>query len=468
MAMLTSSITLARCSSAIAFVVVLLLPNAAQSADAPWQAGAARVNITPEKYMWMAGYRSRTAPASGKLTDLWAKALFLQDAAGHRGLVITLDLVGIDRTLSQKICDRLKEKFGLSRDQIVICTSHTHSGPVVGMNLAPLHYWGLDPQQQKLIDEYADRLVEKVVEVAGESFNTMHPSRLQWGSAYESFAVNRRNNPAGEVPSRRAAGTLVGPVDHDVPVLTVRDAAGTLNAVLFGYACHATTVSFQHWSGDFPGYAQIEIEKSNPGCIAMFWAGCGADQNPLPRSSVELAKEYGAELAEAVGEALAATLPELSATLTTAYREIEAPLSELPDPVELKTKLPPGGETGTVQQRWAKDVLLQIEQHGELKNHYPYPVSVWKIGGEIDFIALGGEVVVDYAVRLKHQRNGRRTWVAAYSHDVMAYIPSLRVLKEGGYEGGGSNVYYGLPALWHANIEETIVNAVETLTPTPR
>lgn len=446
-------------------VCCLLTPLSANAQEAAWQAGAAAVNITPDNYMWMAGYGSRTAPASGKLTELWSKALVLDDGDGNRGVIITLDLVGIGRALSQQVCDQLKMAHGLNRNQIVICTSHTHSGPVVGKNLAPLHYWGVDATQQKLIDQYEQQLAANIVKAVGLAIANIQPSRIQYGSGYESFAVNRRNNPAGEVPKRRELGTLAGPVDHDVPVLSVRDANGKLKAVLFGYACHATTVSFQHWSGDYPGYAQIEIEKMHPGCVAMFWAGCGADQNPLPRRTVELAKQYGAELAEAVDEVLVASLPELPAKLTTTYREIQAPLSTLPQPEALQADLPPDGEIGTYQQRWAKDVLLQIESTGPLKNYYPYPISVWKIGDQVDFISLGGEVVIDYALRLKQERSGNRTWVAGYSNDVMAYVPSLRVLKEGGYEGGDSNVYYGLPALWGEQIEEAIVGAVHELAP---
>lgn len=442
----------------------LVVPTYLQ-ADTPWQAGAARVNITPEHFMWMAGYGSRTAPASGKLTDLWAKALVLDDNHGNRGVVVTLDLVGIDRELSQQVCAELQQAYGLARRQIVICTSHTHSGPVVGRNLAPLHYLGVDADQQALIDQYAAALVRQVVALVGSAINDIAPSRLQWGSGYESFAVNRRNNPADKVPDWRARGMLVGPVDHDVPVLSVRDQDGQLKAVLFGYACHATCIALQHWCGDYPGYAQIELEKLHPGCVAMFWAGCGADQNPLPRRTIELAKEYGAELAEAVDEVLAAALPELPARLTMEYQEIKAPLSGLPDPEKLRSDLPPPGEFGTYPQRWAKHLLAEIESNGPCKDHYPYPISVWSIGDQVDFIALGGEVVVDYALRLKRQRYHQRTWVAGYSHDVMAYIPSRRVLKEGGYEGGDSNIYYGLPALWDQQIEEAIVGGVHQLSP---
>ena len=96
---------------------------------------------------------------------------------------------------------------------------------------------------------------------------------MQWGSGLSTFAVNRRENPSNKVSEWRDGGTLKGPVDHDVPVLSVRDPEdATLRAVLFGYACHATTLSGLQWCGDYPGYAQIAIEKEHPGCVALFWA----------------------------------------------------------------------------------------------------------------------------------------------------------------------------------------------------
>ena len=65
-------------------------------------------------------------------------------------------------------------------------------------------------------------------------------------------------------------------------------------------------------------------------------------------------------------------------------------------------------------------------------------------------------MVVDYALRLKREL-GPRTWAMGYANDVMAYIPSKRVLLEGGYEGGGAMVYYGLPTVWSAEVEEKIM-----------
>lgn len=414
----------------------------------------------------MAGYGSRKAPADGKVTELKGKALALEDAAGHTALILTLDLVGIDREQSQMLCRRIAERHGLERPQIAICTSHTHSGPVVGRNLGPLHYWSVDDAQKKSIDDYAAVLLEKLVALAGEALAARAPARLQWGGGKATFAVNRRENkPYDAVPERREHGDLAGPVDHDVPVLSVRDPEGNLKAVLFGYACHATVLSANQWNADYPGYAQAAVEAAHPGSVALFWAGCGGDQNPLPRGEVALAEAYGAELAESVEEVLDAPMEILAPRLDTRYREIPAPLAEVPTRDQLEAT---AASTNRFEVARARLLLRQLEKRGALDGGYPYPVSAWLFGdGQVEWIALGGEVVVDYARRLKAERLAQRTWVAGYSHDVMAYIPSLRVLREGGYEGGGSNVYYGLPALWGEAIEETIVKAAHDLAGAP-
>ena len=269
------------------WMVIVLLLTAGGASAADWKAGVAKTKITPSEFMLMAGYGSRTEPANGKLTDLWAKALVLEDERGSCGVVVTLDLVGIDRTLSAKICETLKTKHGLARKQISICTSHTHTGPAVGMNLAPLHYLVATPKQQKQIEAYSLTVHDKVVSVVGSAIDNIQPAKLSWGNGRSTFAVNRRENkPYGKVAQWRTEGALKGPVDHDVPVLAVRDNDGQLKSLLFGYACHSTTLAVRQWSGDYPGYAQIELEKRHPDCVAMFWAGCGADQNPLPRAQL--------------------------------------------------------------------------------------------------------------------------------------------------------------------------------------
>ena len=152
------------------FLLVLLGSTPALvEAAGQWKAGVASRSITPQQLMWMAGYGSRNHPAESKLTELWAKALVLESPDGKRAALVTLDLVGIDRTLSQRICGTLQKKHQMERSEISLCTSHTHSGPVVGRNLGPLHYLQVDQQQQQRIDKYADWLHDQVEQTVSEA-----------------------------------------------------------------------------------------------------------------------------------------------------------------------------------------------------------------------------------------------------------------------------------------------------------
>jgi neutral/alkaline ceramidase-like enzyme len=421
----------------------------------PWKAGVARINITPEKLMWMSGYGARNKPAEGKLTDLWAKALALEDPSGKRGLLITMDLVGIERGLSQEVCTEIQKEHKLPREAIIVSASHTHCGPVVRSNLGVMY--DLDDTQRRYVHEYGESLRQKLVQVADDALRGLGPVSLQWGIGQATFAVNRRNNPEKDVPRLKQEGKLKGPVDHDVPVLVVKNQGDKLIAVVFGYACHATVLSFYQWCGDYPGFAQAELEAMYPGSTALFWAGCGGDQNPLPRRTVALAKDYGRQLATGVAAVLQQPTRPIAGGLAMTYREIELPFDALPTREQLaKDTL---SENKNVARRAAM-LLKQLEKQGSLRGHYPYPVQVWRLGDEVDWITLGGEVVVDYALRLKKEVGPDKTWVMGYANDVMAYIPSLRVLKEGGYEGGGAMVIYGLPTVWGPRVEEVIVGAV--------
>lgn len=444
----------------IEFVLAFCLCTCGIASADDWLAGSARANITPERPIQMAGYGSRNLPADGKLTDLWAKALVLEDGSGHRGMLITLDLVGIHRDTATRICDRLRQERSLQRDQIVINCSHTHSGPVVGQNLAPLHYLLVSPPQQKLLDDYESALVKKVVAVAGQAIDDLEPCTVTRGNGSCSFAVNRRENPAATVNERREWGTLVGPYDHDVPVLVVRAKDRIAKTILFGYACHATVLNGRQWSGDYPGYAQIALEERYPYANAMFWAGCGADQNPLPRREVQLAKSYGDRLASAVREVIEGTMTPVAATLQTRMEQVDLPLADVP-PIQEVSATAARSEQKYEKAR-AEYLLARVDDSNRLPESYRYPIATWRLGTDLRFVFLGGEVVVDYALAIKDSsRGGGSVWVAGYSNDVMAYIPSRRVLREGGYEGGGSNVYYGLPGTWSPLIEKQILSQVE-------
>ncbi len=429
-------------------------PLAAAQEKTSWQAGVARVKITPQRPIWMSGYASRNRPAQGKLTELWAKALVLQDAAGRRVVLITLDLVGVDRRFGLEVRQRIARELDVPLGAVALNCSHTHTGPVVGENLRPTY--GLDEEQTQRIAQYTRWLKERVVQAAREAAAALAPARVCWTEGRATFAVNRRNNREADVPRLRREGKLRGPVDHRVPVLVVQSPQGKLRAVVAGYACHATVLSFYLWSGDYPGFFQLALEEDHPGAVAMFVAGCGGDQNPLPRRKVEYAKEYGRRLADAVNRAMKKGLRPLKPTLDFQYREVPLALAHVPSRQELQQDLK---SKNVYIARRAKLLLEQLDRQGHIPREYPYPVQSWLLGGELLWVFLGGEVVVDYSLRL-HRELGQPLWVAGYSNDVMAYIPSLRVLREGGYEGARAMIYYGLPSPWASDVEARVVEEV--------
>jgi neutral ceramidase len=445
-----------RLFSAVVFLVTFLGLMENVPAET-WRAGSASARITPDEFIWMAGYATRDRPADGKVTELYSKALVLESANNTRAVIVTLDLVGIDRELANEVRDLIETRFSIPKGQVLLCCSHTHSGPVVKRNLGPLHFYRLDQAQRTQIERYADQLRDTIVQVVGQAIGRMEPSSLAWGVGQTNFAVNRRSNKEADGRKLRTLGQLVGPSDHDVPVLAVRNTMGDLTSILFGYACHATVLSDFQWSGDYPGYAQMELETRHPGCVALFFAGCGADQNPIPRRTVELASHYGRQLASAVDQTLLTTEMKIAApSLLCKYREIDLAFDKLPTTEELRNEAASGSLYESLR---AKQLLENIDAGKPLPTSYPYPISLWRIGADLNFVALGGEVVVDYSLRIKGKMP-QTTFVAGYAHDVMAYIPSNRVLKEGGYEGGGAMVYYGLPSIWAEPVEENIMDEV--------
>lgn len=418
-----------------------------------WKAGVAKTNITPQESMWMAGYAARDRPSEGILHDLWAKALVLEDPKGKLAVLVTLDIVGIRQELSNRVRDRLQEKYKLGRHQVILNSSHTHTGPETDKNR---HKFSLDSVQLDKIERYALRLESQLMDLVGEALSSREPVELSSENGVTRFQVNRRNNVESTILEQKA---LKGPNDYAVPVLKVENPEGNPIAIVFGYACHPTVLSDYNLSGDYAGFAQMELEKTYPGATALFFQGAGADQNPLPRRSVALAKQYGKELAAAVSGVLDDEMKPISGEITTAYSEIDLTFAD-PSPTqeELTSIIEPSSEYPAYLKHNAKVLLEKLENGEKLMTSYPYPVQVWKLGHQ-SIVSLGGEVLVGYAIALK-EIFGKDIFVMGYSNDVMAYIPTASVLAEGGYEGTRSPIF---TTPWAADIEYRIVGEVVQL-----
>lgn len=444
--------------SALSIGAFPLAERATAQAGASWKAGVARAVITPEQAVWLAGYGSKRIP-DGKLHDLWAKVLALEDATGHRAVLITTDFQGVPREMSDRVFAQLRQQLGLERHQVMLAFSHNHCGPRLGDDLGD--YYPVEEEQVARVEQYTTQMESKLVALVEEALKHLSPATLKQGVGMTGFAVNRRNNREAEVGELLAQGTpLKGPVDHSVPVLTVTRPDGKLEAVLFGYACHPTTLSFTTWCGDYPGFAQLALEQQHPGTTAMFVNTCGGDQNPLPRRSVLLCERYGRMLAQAVEETLTKDLQTISPKLRTAFSHVDLAYDKVMTRAEIELDLQ---NANPIRARWAARLLRRLDAGETFGTSYPYPLHAWQLGGEMLMLGIGAEAVVDYALRFKKEF-GPGTWVCGYVDDMVAYIPSRRVWEEGGYEGGSFLYEYRHPALrWAGDVEDRIATGIHAL-----
>lgn len=445
---------------AAALVAMALLFNVlraprvtAAEGNAEWRAGVAAADITPASSMWMGGYAARKHPSVGTVQPLQAKALVLADAMGSRFVFITVDAIGVTRLLRKNLERRLEASYQLQPQEFVLTASHTHSGPEFRPGRVPESAVG----GEAVAARYMASLEDTLHALVGRALDALAPAKLAYSHARAGFAMNRRLPRDGEFVN---APNPDGPVDHDVPVLRIDGADGALRAVLFGYACHNTTLT-QTWyqfCADYAGYAKQDLEADHPGMVALFLTGCGGDQNPYPRGTLPLAQAHGRTLATAVEAALGAKARPLTGPLRSAYAEIELDYAPAPSRADFEAQAKSKNATEAAHGR---RMLTLLDRGERLPAHYPYPLQIVRLGSELKLIALGGEAVVDYSLRLKRELGGRElVWMAAYSNDVMAYIPSERVLREGGYEGGGAMRLGVHPGPWAAGLEDKIVAKV--------
>lgn len=436
---------------------ILTASNLPGDLQAAWEVGVAKVDITPTEPVALAGYGGKTRLPLRVVHPIWIKAMAFRDDTGAVSVLVTADLVGLTTRMTDEIARRAREKHGLPRERLLLNYSHNHSCPVTGDVL--WLYYELSAGEAAARDRYTSRLHDLYESVIGQAIADLEPATLSFEQGLAGFAVNRRRAR----PGGRALG---GQVDHDVPVLAA-SAQGKLKAVAFGYSCHTTALSGLTISGDYAGYAQIEVEKAHPGAVALFVQNCGGDANPLPRlmgpvgePAEELAGMYGRILAEAVRQVLKNKMIPLSGPLTPAMGETELLFREGPALATLRERLP---AAGGMQKREIEHWIREYETKGALDDRVPYPIQVWRFGPELTYIALTGETVVDYSLRFKGAYGWDSTWVAGYHNDLLSYVPSLRVLKEGGYEGTSGMHEYGHRAPYAEDVEERIATKVDEL-----
>jgi len=438
----------------IACWVVFLLPTVARAADL--QVGVAKVDATPTTPIRLSGYAARKSESEGIEQRLHVRAIAIGTGKQDVSVLMTLDSMAIPRELTEEVAARLKEKLGLPRERLVVCGTHSHGAPCL-TNAAP-NIFGhpVTAEEQAHIDRYTREVADRLEQAAVAAVADLKPATLAVARGSVGFAANRRKPIAPGVP---------GPVDQELPVMVARGADGAVRAIVANYACHCTTggpdVNKVH--GDWAACACDDLEAAYKGAVALVTIGCGADANPSPRGTLALARQHGAAVASEVARLLKS--PEQFKPIDVApvgrFKVFEAAYDRLPTKEQLETlakEQTAAGANARIQlERWARD--------GKLAETIPYTVQSWTFGDELTMVFLAGEVVVDYDLRLKHDFDPNRLWVTAYANDVLCYIPSRRILAEGGYEAEGAMVYYARPTRFAPAIENDIVRAVHSIVP---
>ena len=426
------------------------------------QVGVAEVDITPDYPIRLSGYGSRRAESEGIIQRIWAKALAIGSDADGPVVLVAVENCGLPDELTEEVSRRIREKTGVSRAHFVACFTHTHSAPCL-TNAAPFLFSSdIPPDQQETINRYTCQFKDWMEAVVLEAFANREPSRLRWSVGELGFAKNRR--------------TEGGPVDHSLPCLQVRDVDGNLRAVRASYACHCTTLAGtdNHICGDWAGYAQEEIQNDLPGVTALITIGCGADANPesrmmpMPEGKEEVfstrlayAKAHGKALSQEVQQMLGRDAKPISKIPTGAFERVDLPFDTLPTREEWEARVAEGGS----EAYHARKHLERLQRGEAIQTELSYPVQTWTFGDELAVIFLASEVVVDYSLRLKRELDVERLWVGAYANAFPCYIPSERVLAEGGYEGGGAMLYFGPPTRFAPGVEQLVIDTVHQLLP---
>jgi neutral ceramidase len=441
--------------AALAIIIcVSFLPRwfEAVAGEPEWKVGLAQVKITPEQPVLMSGYAGRTKPFEKVAADLYVKAMVLEDKTGQRAVLVTSDLLGFPAAVAEPICERLEKKLGLARGRILLNSSHTHAGPLLDLTATGKNAAG----EALRTVEYTRQLQDKVVEAVVQAAARLEPARLSWSSGVVHFVMNRREfTPNGVILGVNPRGLA----DRGVPVLRIDSTDGKPRGVLFGAAVHGTTLGPDNYQlcGDYAGYAQAYVQERYPKTQTMFMLGCAGDANPYPRGTMELTRQHGRALADEVCRVLDAKFRPVRGPLTIAFDHADLPLASLSRAEVQKLAADKRGA-----KNFAAVQMLAILDHGEKPpTHYTCPFTVWQFGQDLTLAGLPGEVVVDYVRFLEKALGPNQLWVAGYCNDVFGYLPSARVLAEGGYETRG--LYAGAAGIFDPRAEEVVVEKVRDL-----
>ena len=409
--------------------------------------GVSEIDVTPDFPVRLSGYGARRVETAKIKSPLYARALAI--GAERPVLLLALENCGVTESMTESLARELGRQAGMARERIVLCYTHTHNAPMLSGAAPMLFGTDIPAAHQRHIDRYTGEVTERLVALGLRALAERRPARLSYSEGHVGFAVNRR--------------AQIGPVDHVMPMIRVDDPDGGLRAVWVSYACHCTTFgpADNFMCGDWAGFASDRIRQNHPGAIALVTIGCAANANPFPRTGLSLARRHGGDVAWEVDRLLGTPGRSLPERIRCRLVHATLPYDGLPAREAWMATAEEPSAAGYHARQW----IARMDRGVEVPAALNYPVQGWSFADELAVVFLAGEVVADYAFRLRRMYDPARLWIGAYANDFPGYIPSRRIWREGGYEGGDATVYFGLPNRFAEDVEERVVESVQRVIP---
>ena len=415
-------------------------------------------DITPEEPVLLGGFANRKG-LSGKVhRPLTSRCLVIKKENTIACLVVN-DLMDVDPAIIKAIADRIAHMTGISSENILITSIHTHSAP------------DMEYGRHEANDRYIAHASQRIADNAINTLNDLSGFRfagIKTGKALCRINMARRDvKPEGGGLAYRI-GDPDGLRDEEVGILQLSDEDGSHKVTLFNYSCHPVTLGYESLfvSTDYPGSARETVEKRLGG-MAVFVNGAAGDLNPREahHSDPAVTDRVGEQLGRAVAESRLTEnqgetdLKTTAGFITVPFRDQNITREHIA--AEVKRKADDITEFFTwkdMLKRWESKVYEMIDR-GEVKSSFRFRVNAWKIGNTIIFFTQG-ELFVKYQIELKKIFSGYNLICIAYVHGIGAYIPTADVFEKKGYEADQSYIYEVMPSPLSDKIEGIYMNGV--------
>jgi hypothetical protein len=422
--------------------------------------GVARVEITPEYPVELAGFAARRGVFTAVAHPLYARVLAFEqevpDGGTRAALLVVADLIWWGSERVPALRRRVRDRWGIDEAAIVFHGSHSHSGPQTSARFAP----SLGAPDEG----YVAWLEERVLAAIGRALDDLTPVAIERGRGACRIGINRRVRRGDAVV---IDGNPEGPIDRELVVFRCRAADGATKALLVHFACHPVINADNVVSAEYPGVAMARLEEGLDGGVAAFLQGCCGDINPAllyeggtggePRRRGKAGvRQVAGELVTAVGRVLDGPLDAIPPGAITSRRVVvPLPLRALPTREELQALVAAPGVAG----EWSGLLLARPEPLGA---EIPCELTLVGLADGLALLALDAEVAVAYGLFVKELSAGR-VLPLPYSNGMLGYIVTAAQLAEGGYEADESTRYFGLPAPFAPALEARLKGVIAGL-----